>query len=520
MKNPGDWRSVCRSRCLLAIVVLFLAGAGRAHAQQSCAGVSLSTTGSVTWTPLWCEEFNATTPGPPDTTVWTFDLGNGGFGNNEIETYCGPPGFAGNPGNCPTSFSPSTSNAYLDGNGHLVIQALNNNGTWFSGRMKTEGLQNFQYGRIEASIQLPDTTNQGLWPAFWSLGSDINTTPWPACGEADFMEVWSPAVLGGPGPGGNRSTLHTTVTGGSGLQPNGQFTFPTGQANDTAFHTYDLIWSPNMQQYYIDDPTLTHPYYIATASDLPSGDTWPFNAQFFLITNIAVGGTLGGTPTVTGSTPTPNPGIMEFDYMRQYQPSAVTAPVMGTPPSITVTAGATTGDTSTFTPTLASGTGYVYLSCSTTAPKASCAIGTTDPLDKYVINSSATPAESVTVTVTTTANTAAANSIPSGVFRSPRTALWLPISAAVIFGFTLLAPVGRRSSSAWLYVCTLVLVTMLTAAMSCGGGSSSTTVTPPGNNGTPPGSYTVTVYAFTESNTGSGSNSSADANVAIPLTVN
>jgi hypothetical protein len=115
---------------------------------------------------------------------------------------------------------------------------------------------------------------------------------------------------------------------------------------------------------------------------------------------------------------------------------------MGTPPAITVAAGATTGNSSTFKPGLTAGTGYVYFSCSTNAPIASCAINTTDPLNPYVISSAANPAESVTVAVTTN------------------------------------------------------------------------------GTGTTPGDYTVTVYAFTESNKGNGSNSTADASVAIPLTVN
>jgi beta-glucanase (GH16 family) len=511
-----DWGLVCRSRFLLAIMVLLLAGALRANAQASCGGVSNDPQGAVTWVPQWCEEFNSTTAGSPDTTVWSFDLGNSGFGNNEIETYCGPPGYSGNPSNCPTTFSTSTSNAYVDGKGHLVIQAINtpnsansipppsfdpkmriwmpvamvgflvtvvavpvahrrrrnllyvcglvagltvmgaatwscgggsgggtqiippNNGTtWYSARMKTQGLENFQYGRIEASIQLPDTTNQGLWPAFWSLGSNISTTPWPACGETDFMEVWSAQVDGGPGPGGNRTTIHTAATGGDGLQPNGAYTFPSGKANDTAFHTYGTIWSANMQQFYIDNPL--QPYYITTPSNLSSGDTWPFNAQIFLITNIAVGGTLGGTP----SSSTPTPAVMMYDYVRQYQPLAsVPAPVMGTPnpSSISVTAGATTGNSSTLTPTLTPNTGYVSFTCSTNAPNASCTITTTDPLNKYVVSSNANPAENVTVAVTTAGTTA--------------------------------------------------------------------------------GNYTVTVYGFTESNTTNGANSNADANVVIPLTVN
>ena len=524
-----SWGLVCRTRFLLAITILFLAGMLQAQvAAGGCTGVSSSTTGAVTWNPQWCQEFTtatAGTPESPDITVWNFDLGNGGFGNNEIETYCGPPGYSGNPSDCPTTFSAATSNAYLDGSGHLIIQAINSTtaakstpplsnpkmrlwlavgvvgflvsvillpvaqrrkskllyvcglvvgltvmgtavlscggssggssggggggggGTppasiWYSARMKTESLENFQYGRIEASIQLPDTTNQGLWPAFWSLGSSsaaTPATPWPACGETDFMEVWSTHVDGGPGPAGNRTTIHTAATGGDGVQPNGAYTFPSGQANNTAFHTYGMIWSANMQQFYIDNPL--QPYYITTPSNIASTDTWPFNAPIFLITNIAVGGTLGGTP----SSSTPNPAVMMFDYIRQYNPSAaVPVPALGTPTpaSISVAAGATTGNSSTLKPVLTAGTGYVYFSCFTNAPSASCTISTNDPLNAYVVNSSATAAESVTVSVTTGSNTTS-------------------------------------------------------------------------------GSYTVTVYAFTESNSSpTGANSTADANVVIPLTVN
>jgi beta-glucanase (GH16 family) len=508
------WRVSHRGRYVLAILFLFGAGALQCRA-QGCNGVPPSTTGSVTWSPQWCQEFNATTPGPPDTTVWAFDLGNGGFGNNEIETYCGPPGYSENPSNCPTTFATSTSNAYVDGNGHLIIQAINNSGTWFSGRLKTQGLANFKFGRIEASIELPDTTNQGLWPAFWSLGSDINTTPWPACGETDMMEVWSSSVLNGPGPGGNRSTLHTAATGGSGLQPNGVFNFPVGQANDTAFHTYGMIWSANMQQFYIDNPD--QPYYIATTGDLASGDSWPFNAQLFLVTNIAVGGTLGGTP----SSSTPNPAIMTFDYVRQYQAVAVPAPVMGTPPSIAVKAGATTGNSSTFTPSLTAATGYVYFGCSTNAPKASCAISTNDPLNTHVMNSSALTPESVTVTVTTTANTGMRNVTSPISFSDPRFN-WLPLTIGAFFLLSVLLSAGRVRRVAPKYSGVLLagLILIGAATPSCGGGGGGRQITPPPNNGTPPGSYTVTVYAFTESNTGNGANSSADSNVAIPLTVN
>src|SRR2546425_5377852 len=102
-------RFVFRCCSFLAILVVSLAGAGRASAQANgCAGVPTSTTGAVTWTPQWCQEFS----GPlasPDTTVWKFDLANNnGWGNNEVEVYCGPPGYAMNPSQCPNMLSSTT----------------------------------------------------------------------------------------------------------------------------------------------------------------------------------------------------------------------------------------------------------------------------------------------------------------------------------------------------------------------------------------------------------------------------
>ena len=513
-----NYRFFFRSSFLLAILFLFLAGGSRVNAQGSdCASnnVPNDTQGSVIWAPAFCQEFNATTPAPPDQTVWSFDTGNSGFGNNEIEVYCGPPGFANNPSQCPTTFSTSTSNAYIDGSGHLLIKAFTTGTTWYSARLKTQGFVNFKYGRIEGKIWLPDTTNQGLWPAFWSLGSNIATVPWPGCGEADILEVWSPAVLGGPGSTGNRSTLHTASTDGSGVQPNGKFTFPSGQANNTAFHTYGMIWSPNMQQYYIDNPL--KPYYISTTSDLASSDTWPFNLNIFLLMNIAVGGTLGGTP----STSTPNPGVMMVDYVRQYQAAAaVTKPTLGNPTSITVKAGATTGNSSTVIPGLTPNTGFVYLSCSTNAPKASCSIATNDPLNPHVANSSpAAAAETATVTITTTANSLVPPFLfgPQRIFRFPV----FIIAAVLLFVVAALALRLRRRVWSPAYATAALLIVAAMTIVSCGGGGSSMTPPPPPvNNGTPPGSYTVTVYAFTESNVSDGTNANADASVGIPVTVN
>src|SRR5579863_8082815 len=286
--------------------MVFASGGGGTGA---CSGVSNITVGGTTYTPSWCQEFSGSA-GPPSTTAWKFDLGNnGGWGNGEVEVYCGPPGYPGNPSQCPTTFSTSTAPVYIDGNGHLVIQPRNVGGTWLSGRMNTEGIQNFQYGILEASIELPNTTNQGLWPAFWTLGSDITTVPWPTCGEADIMENWSPQVDGGAGTAGNNSTIHTAKTGGSGIGQ--RYTFPSGEAADTAFHTYGIVWTQNEMQFYVDNAS--SPFFTVTPSSLPSGDTWPFNQSIFTILNVAIGGTLGGS--TSGLT---NPQPMVVDYVRWY----------------------------------------------------------------------------------------------------------------------------------------------------------------------------------------------------------
>ena len=498
---PIDSRFLWRCCLILAMVFLLLTSSPHANAQSDCTGVPTTTIGGVTWTPVFCDEFNGMAGSAPNASIWTYDTGNSGFGNSEIETYCAP-------GSSTAPCSTSSPNIALDGSGHLVIRAiLNTSGQWTSGRMKTEGLKDFQYGWIEARIQLPDTTNQGLWPAFWSLGSNITTTPWPTCGEADILEVWSPSKFNGPGPGGNRSTIHTTMTGGNGLQPNGQYSFPSGQANDTALHAYGVIWSANMMQYYVDNPTT--PFYVTTANDLSATDTWPFNAKIFLIINVAVGGTLGGTP----SSSTPNPGIMTVDYVRQYQPSAIPAPVLGSPPSITVKAGATTGNSSTFTPGLTP-PGYVDFTCSTNAPKASCSIATNDPLNTHVVNS-AVGSEHVTVSLVTTANAL----LPPYPF-APMPWLLVPIAIAAILLVAILALGLRLRTPAWRPIRATGALFILAGMIIAGCGSGNSLTPPPPPSGTPPGAYTVTVYAFTEGNVSDGTNAHADANVSIPVMVN
>jgi beta-glucanase (GH16 family) len=372
---------------LVAIVMLFSALPKSASAQCG----TTPATGAITWTTNWCDEFNGAANSPISSANWTYDTGGGGFGNNELETYCAP---TSNTSPC----SSSSPNAYIDGSGHLAIQVRLVGSTYTSARLKTQGLQTFHSGRIEASIQMP--SHAGLWPAFWNLGSQKRVS-WPTVGESDVMENW-PTTSNIPGPGatGNRSTIHTKVTGGSGL--GGAFTFPSGEQVNTAFHTYGEIWSADMIQYYVDDPT--HPFFVVTAADLPSGDVWPFSSSanpFFLITNIAVGGTLGApTDSMTCCQPP-----MLIDYVRQYLPSSIPAPLLTPGGNITVKAGATSGNTTSLQVMGTTGTGRVAFSCTTTAPKASCVVTSGDAVNKHTVDFSNASSASATVTVTTMANT-------------------------------------------------------------------------------------------------------------------
>jgi hypothetical protein len=202
---------------------------------------------------------------------------------------------------------------------------------------------------------------------------------------------------------------------------------------------------------------------------------------------------------------------MILDYVRQYMPSAVSAPSLGNPPSITLKAGATTGSTSTFTPILTPGTGFVYFSCSTNAPKASCAVSTNDPLNTHVVNSSPTgAAEAVTVTITTTANA----SLRPLLF-DPRIRFWLSIGVLVSLLSTFVALVMRSGRPILLPAYALIgFILVMALMLGCGSGGG---YTPPlSSGGTTPGSYQVTVSAFTESNT----SGNADATAQFPLTVN
>ncbi len=257
------------------------------------------------WDLVWSDEFNGPPNTVPDAVKWGYDIGGGGWGNNEEEVYCAP---GSNTAPCNTSMP----NAFQDGGGNLIVQAVNSGGTWTSARMRTYPQINFQYGRIEARMKLP--VGAGIWPAFWMLGSNFNNAAWPLCGEMDIME-WVPQY----GPSVTSSTIHSPFSGGNGV--GSRFSFPNGgRVDDGGYHTYGVIWSPNQAQFYRDDPA--KPYFTITKANDISGD-WVFNHPFFIILNLAIGGYFPGYSDKT----TPNPAVMAVDYVRVYR--SATAGVSG-----------------------------------------------------------------------------------------------------------------------------------------------------------------------------------------------
>ncbi|HKW18839.1 MAG TPA: family 16 glycosylhydrolase [Terriglobales bacterium] len=252
---------------------------------------------------VWSDEFSNTTGvnAQPDPTTWTYDTGNSGFGNNELETYCAW-------GSLTAPCSTTTPSEYVgtDGYLHIVAQQLSA-GVYTSARLKTQGLFSFQYGRIEFRAMVPEA--QGFWPAAWLLGNSITTVNWPACGEQDVLERVNAAA----NPDWNAGSIHGT--GFTGGKLGAQYLFPSGQTAGTAFHVYDMVWKPGSVQYFIDDPTFTHPYASFTPASLTglSGAVWPFDSgNNFIILNLAIGGSWPGPPDST----TPFPSEMLVDYVR------------------------------------------------------------------------------------------------------------------------------------------------------------------------------------------------------------
>ena len=247
---------------------------------------------------VWSDEFANSTGvnAQPNPATWTYDTGNSGFGNKELETYCA---WGSTVGPC----TPTNPNAYAGADGYLHIVAQQPSaGVYTSARLKTQGLFSFQYGRIEARMQLPES--QGMWPAFWLLGDNITTNPWPACGELDVMEHINGSNPQSEGYDWVQGSIHgTNLNGGIQYHPAG--------FSATAWHTYGMIWTPGQIQYYVDAPTNVY----ATFTPSTQTGAWPFDqGPQFVIVNLAVGGSWPGSPDAT----TVFPSQVVVDYVRIY----------------------------------------------------------------------------------------------------------------------------------------------------------------------------------------------------------
>lgn len=229
----------------------------------------------------WSDEFDGDQLNTGD---WTYEIGDGcpdlcEWGNNELQDY-----------------SDSDSNSKVE-NGKLIITARKNGGDYTSARIKTQDKVEFQYGRIDVRAKLPK--GQGIWPAIWMLGANIDQVSWPMSGEIDIMEL----------VGHEPETVHGTVhfDDGGYKTSTGDTELSSGTYSDQ-FHVYSLVWEKNQIRWYVDNE-LFHNF---SASGL---NVYPFNAPFFFIMNVAVGGNWPGPPDQT----TEFPQEMVVDYIRVFE---------------------------------------------------------------------------------------------------------------------------------------------------------------------------------------------------------
>ena len=264
-------------RCAVApIVAALLVSAGCAGGSN---GSPAPTPVSGPWHVTWSDEFDGPDNSAPDPGRWTYDIGGWGWGNDELESY-----------------TSRRANVFLRG-GMLVIRSLRETYTgpdgierpYTSARVKTQGLFEPTHGRFEARIRVP--RGQGIWPAFWLLGANVDGVGWPGCGEIDIFENIGrePTIVHG--------TMHGPLYSGS-SGPTVPYTSTSGPFADD-FHVFGLEWEANVIRWYVDGKL----YETRTPADIPRGAPWVFEHPFFIIINVAVGGSWPGNPDETTSFP-------------------------------------------------------------------------------------------------------------------------------------------------------------------------------------------------------------------------
>jgi len=240
------------------------------------------------WNLTMSDEFDGAEGTPPDPSLWTYDIGGDGWGNNQLEFN-----------------TDRVENVSQDGQGNLRIVAREESfmgNEYTSARIKTKGLFEQEQGRFEASIKLPEGT--GLWPAFWMLGGDFDEVGWPECGEIDVMEFrgQEPDLVAG--------SLHGP--GYSGFWPiTAEFQLPEGETFVDDFHVFAVEWDPGRISFSVDGEV----YQIIQSAQASARGDWVFDHEFFVLLNLAVGGDYPGDPDET----TVFPAEMLVDYVRMYE---------------------------------------------------------------------------------------------------------------------------------------------------------------------------------------------------------
>ena len=282
--------SVCRLAYVTAMCVSLF----------SCARASARVP-ATSWRLVWSDEFDGPAGARADTAKWGYQTGDGcsagicGWGNQEKEYY-----------------TDAADNSALSGEGQLVItgrRASENRSCYYgpcrytSAKLTTKNKLHVAPGRVEARIKLP--SGQGLWPAFWLLGARYPTTPWPMAGELDVMENHGSesraisSAIHGPGYSGSTTPfVHASTL------ERGSF------AAD--FHAFAVEWDSTRVQFFVDDVL----HYTIARAEVERRGAWVFDQPFYVIVNLAVGGTFDGDP----KSETILPATMLIDYVRVYAP--------------------------------------------------------------------------------------------------------------------------------------------------------------------------------------------------------
>jgi beta-glucanase (GH16 family) len=249
------------------------------------------------WKLAWADEFNAS--GPPDSSKWTYEEG---FVRNQESQY----------------YTRRAENVRVE-NGMLIVEARKERfpnaryqpgseswqrkqfAEYTSAALTTEGKATWRYGRIEVRAKLP--TGRGTWPAIWMLGVNHREAGWPRCGEIDIMENV------GYDPDTINANIHTEAY--NHVKKTNKGSKITAEKPYDKFHVYAIEWTPERMDFFLDDQK-----YFSFANEKTGSAAWPYDQPFYLILNLAIGGSWGGSKGIDDAI---FPQRMEVDYVRVFE---------------------------------------------------------------------------------------------------------------------------------------------------------------------------------------------------------